>query len=127
MNWPLVAARTAARLIRSRRVAQTTCSTWASIASGILVETPEEFCEVLERSQLLGQTELEAVRALLRRPTQPSALNLAQWLVKHGHVTVWQAERLLGGSTQFFLAGTYSSSIRFRKARWASCSGPSMR
>jgi serine/threonine protein kinase len=72
-----------------------------------LIDTPEEFCDVLERSQLLGESELEAVRALLQRPTQPSPMNLAQWLVKHGHVTVWQAERLLGGSSQFFLAGTY--------------------
>ena len=72
-----------------------------------LVNTPEEFCNVLERSRLLGQSDLEAVRALLKRPTQPTAVHLAQWLVKHGHVTVWQAERLLGGSSQFFLAGTY--------------------
>jgi serine/threonine protein kinase len=71
------------------------------------VQSPEEFCEVLERSRLLDQPALDTVRALLRRPTQPKALHLAQWCVKHGHVTVWQAEQLLAGRSQFFLVGTY--------------------
>ncbi len=71
------------------------------------VNSPEEFCEVLERSRLLEQAALEAVRVLLRRPTQPSAVHLAQWCVKHGHLTVWQAQQLLGGRSHFFLVGTY--------------------
>ncbi len=71
------------------------------------VNSPEEFCEVLERSRLLESAALEAVRALLRRPTQPTAVHLAQWCVKHGLLTVWQAQNLLAGRTQFFLVGTY--------------------
>ncbi len=71
------------------------------------VNSPEEFCEILERSRLLEQPALDAVRALLRRPTQPTAVHLAQWLVKHGHLTVWQAGQLLGGRSHFFLVGTY--------------------
>jgi serine/threonine protein kinase len=72
-----------------------------------LVESPEEFCKLLERSRLLEQPALDAVRALLRRPTQPTAVHLAQWCVKHGHLTVWQAQQLLGGRSLFFLVGTY--------------------
>jgi serine/threonine protein kinase len=71
-------------------------------------QTTEEFLGVLERSRLLSAAELENVRAVVDGWNHPSALRVAQWLVKHGRVTVWQAERLLGGFTGFFLAkGTY--------------------
>ena len=69
--------------------------------------TPEQLFEVLERSGLLAPSDLARVRWYLERPERPGAVKIAQWLVKKNYVTIWQAERLLGGNTTFFLAGVY--------------------
>lgn len=71
------------------------------------VATAEEFLNVLNRSGLLEKNQLRGVEDFIARPGKPSAVKVAQWLVKSEMVTVWQAERLLAGDSKFILVGKY--------------------
>jgi serine/threonine protein kinase len=68
--------------------------------------SPEEFLTLLERSRLLTPSQFAAARQFVDRPGRPAAVKVAQWLVNRGDLTVWQAERLLAGCSEFFL-GNY--------------------
>ena len=70
-------------------------------------QTLHEFLDLLQRSRLLSSKQFAGVRksALSKKATSKKAtsLKVARSLVKSGKLTVWQAERLLGGSSAFFL------------------------
>lgn len=72
------------------------------------IGTSAGFINELRRSGLIERGQLESIlEPILSQPTAPDAQHLAQYLVQQGHLTPFQADRILNGKSQGLILGPY--------------------